>query len=712
VVPPRYYIENIKALMDAPGEWYFDKKSGELSFIPPAGIEDPNELFCIAPSLDNVFTIKGNREKPVRNLRFYGLSFEGVNDGSAAVSFEYAHQCELVDSRLKAMAGRGVYLGLGCFQNRILSNTISDLGGSAITVAGQAHPEYWMDIIRETVISYNFIEKTGESSITAHNCLNTIISHNEVTNNHGRTAISVGGWSNLEEAIDGGYRVEYNHVHHVQSRADDSGAITTAGMTYDSVVRNNLIHHVKAGYFNNNVAIWFDNMSLGWTAENNILYGLEQDDMKLCACNLVDNHYRGNFMIDVPLNEPEGIIVGEPEFEFSNLQVASAVNGSADDLKTGDYIRVSASVTNNGASGTDIAELYVDGKIEQRKKIPVIKNNSRTIYFETRFTVPGEHQVAISSTAYKKITVKGERPLALYDSLKVSSDYLPDGETLHISVLVKNVQENRSDISAPLIINDQIVDPRQLILPTGEIEMIRYAQNLKPGKYKIQVGNTPAVFVEVYPYLQIDIASAELKEYCSGTADPCVFDVKQKTNQYVLETAGTDFMHGEDSYGSVYFKEPLKGNFVATVKLIRFGKRTHDWFRAGLFVRNDMEKSFDTADPSLGSVLLFVTPGRVGMNWDRFGNGAMHWASSENHQRIEPYPMWLKLVRHGNSFSGYVSYDGENWTVERHTEVIPGIAEAVHLGLAAGGCDERAYTVEFADLQVIVEKDGWKYQRD
>ena len=167
-------------------------------------------------------------------------------------------------------------------------------------------------------------------------------------------------------------------------------------------------------------------------------------------------------------------------------------------------------------------------------------------------------------------------------------------------------------------------------------------------------------------------------------------------------------MHGEDSYGTVYLQKPVNGNFIATVKMKRFGDKTNPWFRAGLFVRNDMRKSFDTGEASLGSVLWFVTPGRVGMNWDRYGNGAMHWASSENHATVESYPMWMKLVRHGNRFSGYVSYDGKNWTVSRHTEEIPGIAPAVHLGLAAGSCDEKSYTVEFEDFQVQVEKEDWK----
>ena len=32
IVPPRYYIENVKALLDSPGEWFFDKKLKELSY--------------------------------------------------------------------------------------------------------------------------------------------------------------------------------------------------------------------------------------------------------------------------------------------------------------------------------------------------------------------------------------------------------------------------------------------------------------------------------------------------------------------------------------------------------------------------------------------------------------------------------------------------------------------------------------------------------
>ena len=74
--------------------------------------------------------------------------------------------------------------------------------------------------------------------------------------------------------------VEFNHLDDVQKDADDSGAIKTAGTTFNSVVRNNLIHDVNAGFFNDNVGFWFDNMSLGWVAKDNIFYNLEQGEWR------------------------------------------------------------------------------------------------------------------------------------------------------------------------------------------------------------------------------------------------------------------------------------------------------------------------------------------------------------------------------------------------------------------------------------------------
>lgn len=398
IVPPRYYVENVKSLMDVPGEWFYDIKRQELSYIPPENIKDPNNLNTVAPQINELLMIKGESGKPVRNLRIYGLTFEAVLSGSSAISFEFAHGCELVESELRSCAGTGISINKGCYQTRILSNTFQSIDNIAIKIKGPQEPADGKEILRETTVSFNKIFDCGGVNIDASYSLFTTISHNYITKTRGRYAISVGGWSNLEEVIDGAYLVEYNHLDDVQKDADDSGAIKTAGTTFSSVVRKNLIHDVNAGYFNDNVGFWFDNMSLEWLSEDNIFYNLEQGEMKLCAANLVDNIYRNNHLIETPKNKPEQIIIGDPDFQYKDLQISTSGETNSITAKAGSVLSVSADVFNRGSTGVNPVELYLNGKIIGEKSFPIIHNNTRKINFDLRIYDAGTHKIAIVTT--------------------------------------------------------------------------------------------------------------------------------------------------------------------------------------------------------------------------------------------------------------------------------------------------------------------------
>lgn len=702
VVPPRYYVENVAALLDAPGEWFFDK-TGNLSFIPPAGMTDPNQANIVVPQIPSLIAVTGSREKPVRNLRFYGLTFEATTRGASALQLAYAHACEIVESQIRSVGGAGIHLSKGCYQTRMLENDISKTKSSGINVSGDPHPENWADIIHETIISRNSLAFCEGATIHDNNTLFSTISYNVITRNLGRTAISVGGWRNLEEAINGGYRVEYNHLHHVQERADDSGAIVTSGMTYDSIVRGNLIHHVKAGYFNDNVAIWFDNMSSGWVAENNIFYALEQAEMKLCAANLVDNIYRDNFLIDPPETDPEQMLTGEPDFNATKLTILNENSGNGSGFRTGEYALVRADLKNSGATGIKPVRLFVDGQLRESKKVAAVRGNTASVTFRVRFTAPGMHRIAIENSAEQTIEIHGEVLEVVYDDLRLSETILPAGESVTVKALVENITDQEQTPAVELLLNGNTIQSRPEKLAAGESKVVAFHISPKAGNYRVKIGQTPEATLTVYPHRAIDLSRSELHTYISGTAHPCEFEIDAAKNWFRISASGTDLMHAEDSYGTIYLKKAVKGNFVATVKVNSFGERTHEWFRAGLFARNDLAKSFDSAPGSLGSVLYFTTPGRTGIQWDEFGDGCMHKASSQNHPKTNTYPMWLKLVRHGNSFSGYISYDGVTWTNARHTKPVPGIAETIDLGLAAGSCDQQVYTVAFEDFKIWVE---------
>ncbi len=727
IVPPRYYVENVKALLDAPGEWFFDKKLKEISYIPANGIGDPNQVTIEVPVINQLVDVRGKLGEPVRNLRFYRLTFEGAITGKAnnkinsdgvdgetgvletpassnsAVSFEFAHACEFVDGEIRSCNGTGISVKQGCYQTRMLKNRFETIDNGGISVLGAANPGNGKEIIRETTISYNELYDCGGINIIANNTLMTTISHNYITKTRGRYGIDVGGWSNIEEAIDGGYVVEYNHLEDVQRDADDSGAIKTAGMTFNSVVRRNLIHKVNAGFFNDNVAFWFDNMSMGWISEENIYYDLEQGEMKLCAAMIEDNIYRNNFKIEPPIQAPEKILEGDPEFHVSNLKIDAGGKSTSGAVTAGSVIHLSADVLNTGSSGIAPVEIYLDGKVYEKRLFPVIKNNSRKIEYELRIYDAGEHQLAIGSTPYQSVKIEGNKPTVVFEDLKLSEERMLKGEKLKVMAIARNMTTNPQKLDAALFFENQKVEIKSVELKEKESQLIIFYIEPIVGNHQIRIENSSEKSIKVFESVALDLSKLEVHQYCSVKAKPYEIEADLKLNRFKITAGGSDFYHAEDSYAAAYLKG-IKGDFVATVKINQFGNRTHEWFRSGLFVRNDISQSFDVQPGSKGSVLVFGTPGRGGIEYDEFANGCMHKASSQNLPENSKTPIYLKIVRHGNGFSGYISLDGKNWIIERHTTDIPGIAEAVDLGLAAGGPDKQQYWVEFTDWKIEVAK--------
>ncbi|MBM3240616.1 right-handed parallel beta-helix repeat-containing protein [Candidatus Poribacteria bacterium] len=708
VVPPRYYIENVEALLDAPGEWFFNAETGKLSYIPAEGIDDPNKANIVTPVLSQLMIIKGEPEKPIRNLRFYGLAFEATNTGDSAISFVYATNCEFVDSEVRGAGNTAIQLGKGCYLNRILNNTIQGADEGGINISGGPHPD-WVDLIHGNIVSYNYVSDCGGASIHVSNTRDTIVSHNEITNTRGRTPLQVGGWSNVEVAIEGGYRVEYNHIHHVQVGSDDSGAITTAGFTTNSIIRGNLIHDVSPSFFNENVAFWFDNMSFGWTVVENIYYNLKQSEMKLCASLLSDNIYQDNFLIETPENEPERIIEGQLEVKYGELKIEKADNSGQADITTGQVLKVSAETTNTGATGIATLDLYIDGKVAESKKFPVVHNNTRTITFDVVFYEPGEHRVAVGSTPYQTININGKPLQFLYTDLNVSAPAIPVGEEIIVSATVENVRDYQNSDDVNFYMDGKVIDSKSITLLPRKSEKVSFRAKPEKGIYKVGIGNTTPVIVEVYPHHAVDIAKCELQTHCSGTARPCEFKMDKANNCYTIIAGGTDFLHAEDSYGAIYLKGVIKGNFVATLKVAQFAENVNPWYRAGIFVRNDIAKSHETEPGSLSSVLMYTTPKLSGFQWDEFGDGCMHKCGDRSIYETEnPFPVWLKLVRHGDTFTGYTSCDGVNWGEPKHSTPIPGWADAMDIGMAAGTIDQVPALVVLEDFTLEVEDEGWK----
>ena len=719
VVPPRYYIENIKELLDFPGEYFFDKKQKTISYIPMNGLDDPNQMNIAVPRVVNLVKVVGNEGKPVRNLRFYGLRFEGAKEnfrnyphyydptpGCIAFTWDYASDCEFANSELRACGGVGMTIGVGCVNTRIIGNRFDGLEEGAIGVSGTGDLANGrlIQITRETMISKNIFSECGLSggiTLGIGGTIHTTISRNYFTKSGRPYTIDAGG-GGLEGNINGDCVIEYNHFDDVQNDADDAGVIVVNGMTFNSHVRNNLIHKVHRGFFSDNVAFWFDNMSSNWNVNNNIYYDLEQGSMKTCGTYLVDNNYSGNFLIEPPMNAPEQIIEGDPEFACSNLQITfngKPVNGT---IQAGSLIKVRADVQNIGSSGVANLPLYNNRKVLLQQSFPVIRNNIRSIEFEFRLSDPGKQELSVGDSKPITIEVSGERQSLLFNDLTLSEKRILEGDSLAIGALAVNLKPVQVQTKVRLFVDGKETSSQLVMLKANESRVVAFEIAPVRGNHAVRIENSDELTLKVLKSKELNLQKQKLYTYVSPKARPAEVIFDQQKNSYSVKASGWDFYHAEDAYATVYLKQ-LQGDFVATARIASFGNRTSEWYRSGLFVRNDISKSFDVDRGSKGSVLMFSTPGRAGIEYDEFGNGCMHKAASENLPENSPTPIWIRLERHGDRFTGYISLDGKRWIIKRQTNDIPGLEKAVDLGLAAGAPDQKQYSVTFDLWKVRVE---------
>lgn len=701
IIIPKYYVENLEALLDTAGEWYLNNKTLNISFIPEPELGDPNLAAISFPRLENLIDVSGTREKPVRNLRFYNLKFENTRSGGkGAIAFQYSKNCELLKSRIGNVNQVAIRFGLGCYHNLISKNVINDAKGSGINVSGVPKPEKWEDMVSDNFIIYNKITNIPISAtgISTYNATRSTVSHNYVSN-VGSYGITIGSWPNIEETSDGSHLAEYNHVSFTNMKRDDEGGIAVYGLSHGSVVRNNLVHDVHPAATNENVGFFFQNMAYGFLVSNNIFYNLKQGELKYCASYPIDNIYENNHLIDAPVNQPEEIIEGKPELNYSDLTVKAMGQPV-----TGSDFSITATIANSGSTGMDELFLYVDGKVASSQKLPFIAKNKRKIEFRYKFFDPGKHTIAIGTTAAQEVTVSGDPLYVIYRNLNTQLSEIPVGDSLFIKTEAQNVRAETVTKAVELLVDGIPVATREIKFKPNETRQIGFSYRADAGTHKVTIANQPPLQLKVYPVNLVDLVNAPMLTYCSATAKPCKFNYDIRKNHFEITAAGTDFLHAEDSYGAIFLKGAITGNFVATVKVVGFSEGISEWFRAGIFVRNDMAKSSNSKSSTLGSFLLFSTTKRCGAQWDEFGDGCMHNTKSRNYGVDQPIPVWLKLVRHGNRFSGYYSFDGKNWIISRESGDIPGLAPKLDIGLAGGANDQKISTVIFGEFRLEVEK--------
>ena len=162
---------------------------------------------------------------------------------------------------------------------------------------------------------------------------------------------------------------------------------------------------------------------------------------------------------------------------------------------------------------------------------------------------------------------------------------------------------------------------------------------------------------------------------------------------FTLKGSGADIEGAAD--GCHFVSQILSGDFVITARLASMAN-TDYWAKAGLIVR-------ESNAVGAKNVALLVTPqgGGTRMQWRNTEGG-----NTSNHElSVRNAPLWLRILRSGNTFTGWQSDDGATWR-NQHAVTLP-MNSAVQIGLTVASHKiDTLNTATFQNVDLIALPSG------
>lgn len=299
-----YYVENVFEMLSEPGEWYLDRPTGKLYYLPMPG-ETMEETEVWAPYLPQLILIQGNTAKGqyVEHVCFENLTFShtewvpGPEALSAtpqaachipgAVVLTHAKDIQFERCEFTHIGSYGVEIGGGSTDISVIRCSLTDLGGGGVKVwhtsppTAKHAPGSGIDMAASTICRRITISdcEIADGGHRYHQAVGVLIGkatgvlvlHNHI-HDFDYTGVSVGWTWGYAEGNAYGNIIERNHIHHIgRGMLSDMGGIYTLGMQPGTRIRFNVLHDVESrGY--GGWGIYTDEGSSHILIESNITY--------------------------------------------------------------------------------------------------------------------------------------------------------------------------------------------------------------------------------------------------------------------------------------------------------------------------------------------------------------------------------------------------------------------------------------------------------